>query len=118
MVDQSSGDAINVVDDDTDTYWTSGSGQNFNQWIAFDLGGRLNEQVIDSTRTAGYEAAFSTQPGFNRRDINHYRIRRLDIFGTDTATMLARKIFFGSNDGSWQQTWRYYKGRVADKLGL
>ena len=80
--------------------------------------GRLNEQVIDTTRAAGYEAAFSTQPGFNRRDINHYRIRRLDIFGTDTATMLARKIFFGSNDGSWQQTWRYYKGRVADKLGL
>jgi len=79
--------------------------------------GRLDERVLDSTRAAGYTAAFSTQPGFNRHDVNHFRIRRLDIFGTDTATMLARKIFFGSNDGSWQQTWRYYKGRVADKLG-
>ena len=80
--------------------------------------GRLNKQVLDATREAGYAAAFSTQPGFNRQDVDHYRIRRLDVFGTDTATMLARKIFFGSNDGSWKQTYRYYKGRVADKLGL
>lgn len=87
------------------------------RYLAYPYG-RLNEHVLDTTRAAGYEAAFSTQPGFNRRDINHYRIRRLDVFGTDTATMLARKIFFGSNDGSWHQTWRYYKGRVAGKLGL
>jgi peptidoglycan/xylan/chitin deacetylase (PgdA/CDA1 family) len=80
--------------------------------------GRLNKQVLDTTRAAGYAAAFSTQPGFNRQDVDPYRIRRLDVFGTDTATMLTRKIFFGSNDGSWQQTYRYYKGRVADKLGL
>lgn len=80
--------------------------------------GRLNEHVLKATQTAGYKAAFSTQPGFNRRDVNHYRIRRLDVFGTDTAAMLTRKIFFGSNDGCWQQTWRYYKGRVAGKLGL
>ena len=80
--------------------------------------GRFNDHVLNATRTAGYEAAFTTQPGFNRCDVDHYRIRRLDIFGTDTTAMLSRKIFFGSNDGSWQQTWRYYKSRVADKLGL
>lgn len=87
------------------------------RYLAYPYG-RFNEHVLDTTRTAGYEAAFSTQPGFNRRDINPYRIRRLDIYGTDTSTMLARKVFFGSNDSSWQQTWRYYKDRVADKLGL
>ena len=87
------------------------------RYLAYPYG-RLNEHVLNTTRAAGYEAAFTTQPGFNRRDVNHYRIRRLDVFGTDTAAMLSRKIFFGSNDGSWQQTWRYYKGRVADKLGL
>jgi peptidoglycan/xylan/chitin deacetylase (PgdA/CDA1 family) len=87
------------------------------RYLAYPYG-RLNEQVIDTTRAAGYDAAFSTQPGFNRMDVNHYRIRRLDVFGTDTASMLARKIFFGSNDGSWQQSLRYYKGRVADRLGL
>ncbi len=80
--------------------------------------GRLNEQVLDATRAAGYEAAFSTQPGFNRYGVDPHRIRRLDVFGTDTASMLARKIHFGSNDGSWQQTLRYYRGRVAEKLGI
>jgi peptidoglycan/xylan/chitin deacetylase (PgdA/CDA1 family) len=80
--------------------------------------GRFNEHVINSARAAGYEAAFSTQPGFNRRGVDRHRIRRLDIFGTDTASMLARKIYFGSNDGSWQQTLRYYTGRVAAKLGF
>jgi peptidoglycan/xylan/chitin deacetylase (PgdA/CDA1 family) len=87
------------------------------RYLAYPYG-RLNERVLETTRAAGYEAAFSTQPGFNRRDVNHFRIRRLDVFGTDTATMLARKIYFGSNDGSWRQTWRYYTGRVAEKLGL
>ena len=80
--------------------------------------GRFNDRVLNATRTAGYEAAFSTQPGFNRCDVDRYQVRRLDIFGTDTPTMLARKISFGSNDGSWQQTFRYYSGRVTGKLGF
>ncbi len=87
------------------------------RYLAYPYG-HLNEHVLDATRAAGYEAAFSTQPGFNRRGVDRYRVRRLDVFGTDTPTMLARKIFFGSNDGSWQQTFRYYRGRVADKLGF
>jgi peptidoglycan/xylan/chitin deacetylase (PgdA/CDA1 family) len=80
--------------------------------------GRLNDHVISATRAAGYEAAFSTQPGFNRHNVDHYQVRRLDIFGTDTPTMLTRKIFFGSNDGSWQYMFRYYLGRVSERLGL
>ena len=87
------------------------------QYLAYPYG-HLNDQVINATREAGYEAAFSTQPGFNRRSVDRYRIRRLDVFGTDTPAMLARKIFFGSNDGSWQQSIRYYTSRVADKLGF
>jgi peptidoglycan/xylan/chitin deacetylase (PgdA/CDA1 family) len=87
------------------------------RYLAYPYG-RLNEHVLRATHAAGYDAAFSTQPGFNRRGVDHYRIRRLDIFGTDTATMLARKIHFGSNDGSWQQTIRYYNSRVVEKLGF
>jgi len=78
--------------------------------------GRLNDQVLSATRMAGYDTAFSTQPGFNRHDVDRYRIRRLDVFGTDTPAMLARKVFFGSNDGSWRQTFRYYGSRIAEKL--
>ena len=80
--------------------------------------GLYNEQVLDAARAAGYKAAFSTQPGFNRNDIDRFRIRRLDISGTDTPSMLARKIHFGCNDGSWRQSIRYYKGRVIDRLGI
>jgi peptidoglycan/xylan/chitin deacetylase (PgdA/CDA1 family) len=80
--------------------------------------GLYNEQVLAAARAAGYKAAFSTQPGFNRTDIDRFRIRRLDISGTDTPTMLARKIHFGCNDGSWRQSIRYYKGRVIDRLGI
>ena len=86
------------------------------RYLAYPYG-RLNEHVLDATRAAGYEAAFSTQSGFNRHDVDPFQIRRLDIFGTDTANMLSRKIFFGSNDGSWLQTYRYYKNRIANRLG-
>lgn len=87
------------------------------RYLAYPYG-RFNEHVQSTARKAGYEAAFSTQPGFNRRGVDLYRIRRLDIFGTDTPTMLARKIFIGSNDGSWRQMFRYYRGRIADRLGF
>jgi peptidoglycan/xylan/chitin deacetylase (PgdA/CDA1 family) len=87
------------------------------QYLAYPYG-RFNERVLSTARAAGYEAAFSTQPGFNRHGVDPYRIHRLDIFGTDTATMLVRKLCFGSNDGSWRQTARYYGGRIADKLGF
>ena len=80
--------------------------------------GRYDERVLNATREAGYAAAFSTQSGFNRRDVHPYRIRRLEIFGTDTPAMLVRKIFFGCNDGSWRQSLRYYGGRIKNSLGL
>ena len=40
------------------------------------------------------------------------------LLGIPYPRMLARKIFYGSNDGSWQQTFRYYRGRAAARLGL
>ena len=80
--------------------------------------GRYDERVLNAARAAGYQAAFSTQPGFNHRSVDPYHIRRLDVFGTDTPVMLWRKVFFGSNDGSWRQTLRYYGGRVRQRLGI
>lgn len=79
--------------------------------------GRYDERVLEITQSAGYTAAFSVQPGFNRQDVDRYRIRRLDIFGVDTAAALLRKVAFGSNDGSWWQAVRYYGVRVAARLG-
>ena len=87
------------------------------RYLAYPYG-RYNDNVLNAARAAGYEAAFSTQPGFNRHGVDPFRIRRLDISGTDTPAMLSRKIHYGSNDGTWRQTFRYYKGRLIDRLGI
>jgi peptidoglycan/xylan/chitin deacetylase (PgdA/CDA1 family) len=84
-------------------------------YIAYPFG-HLDERVEAATRAAGYQAAFSTQPGFNRQDVNRYRIRRLDISGTDTPAMLLRKIKFGSNDGSLGHAARYYLQQLKERL--
>lgn len=78
--------------------------------------GRYDENVLEAAKACGYAAAFSVQPGFNRRDVDRYRIRRLDVYGTDSAAALTRKISLGSNDGSWWQSVKYYAERVAARV--
>lgn len=78
--------------------------------------GRYNERVVEMARQAGYRSAFSVQPGFNRRGINPYGIRRLDVFGTDTPAQLMRKIKLGTNDGSLAHSIQYYLERLRDRL--
>ncbi len=80
--------------------------------------GRYDERVRQAAIDAGYAAAFSVQPGFNRPGLDPYRIRRLDVYGTDTAAALARKMALGTNDGSVAHTARYAVGRAAARLGL
>ncbi|MHB1332216.1 MAG: polysaccharide deacetylase family protein [Sulfuriferula sp.] len=74
--------------------------------------GRHNESVRSAARKAGFTSAFSVASGFNRPGEDAYQIRRLDIFGTDTPTMLLRKIRLGSNDGSLWHLMRYYLHRI------
>jgi peptidoglycan/xylan/chitin deacetylase (PgdA/CDA1 family) len=84
-------------------------------YIAYPFG-HVDDRVEAATQAAGYRAAFSTQSGFNRRDINRYRIRRIDVYGTDTPAMLLRKVRFGSNDGSLGHAIRYYLNRLLSRL--
>jgi peptidoglycan/xylan/chitin deacetylase (PgdA/CDA1 family) len=78
--------------------------------------GHVDERVARATRAAGYRAAFSTQPGFNRHDVDRLRIRRIDVCGTDTATILLRKVRLGTNDGRLLNMARYYLGRAGERL--
>lgn len=80
--------------------------------------GHYDDRVLKASQAAGYRAAFSVQPGFNRRDIDRFRLRRLDVFGTDSAQALKRKITLGSNDGSLGNSIRYGLNRVLARLGL
>ncbi|CAH1386239.1 polysaccharide deacetylase family protein [Candidatus Nitrotoga sp. M5] len=80
--------------------------------------GRFSEREATAVKMAGFEAAFSVQPGFNRSDVDLFRIRRLDIFGTDTSAMLLRKITLGSNDGRLIAWAGYYLNQLKLRLGL
>jgi peptidoglycan/xylan/chitin deacetylase (PgdA/CDA1 family) len=80
--------------------------------------GHLDARVEAAARAAGYRAAFSTQPGFNRQDVDPFRIRRLDVYGTDTPARLLRKIQLGCNDGSLGNRLRYYLSRARARLPL
>jgi peptidoglycan/xylan/chitin deacetylase (PgdA/CDA1 family) len=80
--------------------------------------GHYDDRVLNAAQASGYRAAFSVQPGFNRRDIDRFRIRRLDVFGTDSATALRRKITLGSNDGSLGHSLGYAGNRLLARLGL
>jgi hypothetical protein len=60
----------------------------------------------------GFLTAFSVEPGFNRPGGDAYRIRRLDVFGSDSPAMLLRKIRLGSNDGRLTALLRYYTQRL------
>jgi peptidoglycan/xylan/chitin deacetylase (PgdA/CDA1 family) len=84
-------------------------------YLAYPFG-HLDDRVVAATRRAGYRAAFSTQPGFNRRDVDRFRIRRIDVYGTDTPAMLLRKMRFGTNDGRASTLLRYYAGRVRARI--
>lgn len=85
------------------------------RYLAYPFG-RADERVEAATRAAGYTAAFTTESGFNRQGVNRFRIRRLDVYGSDTAAMLMRKIHLGSNDGSLGEMVAYYLRRVASRL--
>lgn len=78
--------------------------------------GHVDERVAAAARAAGYRAAFSTQPGFNRRDVDRFRIRRIDVFGTDSPGMLMRKVRLGTNDGTLSNLARYYFNRGKARM--
>lgn len=86
-------------------------------YIAYPYG-HYDDRVLHAARSAGYRAAFSVQPGFNRRDADRFRLRRLDVFGTDSARALVRKISLGSNDGSVKHWLGYGVDRLRARLDI
>ena len=80
-------------------------------YVAYPFG-HTDARVEAAAREAGYRGGYSTQPGFNRRSVDRFRIRRLDIAGDDTPAMLLRKMRFGSNDGTLTHSVKYYLSRL------
>jgi|SRR5215470_15913506 len=86
-------------------------------YLAYPFG-HVDDRVAAAARRAGYRGAFSTQPGFNRREVDRFRIRRIDVYGADTPAMLLRKVRLGTNDGTLSALARYYASRVKDRLAV
>lgn len=80
--------------------------------------GDTNEMVAALVREAGYQTACTTMSGFNGGDADPFSLRRLDIYGTDTLPRFARKLTYGSNDGSVLTSLRYYGRRMLEKAGV
>lgn len=78
--------------------------------------GHADDRVEAATRAAGYRTACSTSPGFSRCDGNRLRIRRIDVYGTDTPHMLLCKRRLGSNDGTQGHTADNYMSRLMGPL--
>lgn len=74
----------------------------------------VRQAVID----AGYDTACSTVSGFNRRGEDGYRLRRIDVFGTDRLWQFRQKLRFGRNESGRLYALQYYAGRVKARLGL
>jgi peptidoglycan/xylan/chitin deacetylase (PgdA/CDA1 family) len=79
--------------------------------------GAWDERCANAVRAAGYRAACTTRTGWALRDKDLYQLRRLTMSNTDTAGSLARKLYFGSNDVSWQAVARYALQRAMSRMG-
>ena len=79
--------------------------------------GLLNDTVREAVIGAGYRAACSTVPGFNRVGEDRFRVRRIDIFGSDRLWQFRQKLRFGRNDSSRLFALRYYAARLGARFG-
>lgn len=79
--------------------------------VAFPYG-HYSSSVIDVAREVGFRAAFSVRPGFNRKGVDGYELRRIDVFGTDSSSVLLRKVRFGTNAGGFDTVLKYYANRM------
>ena len=58
--------------------------------------GEYNSAVLSVVSETGYEAACTVFPGMNTPDIEDMELRRIEIFGTDSAWRFRLKVRFGA----------------------
>ena len=85
------------------------------RYLAYPFG-QHDERVTAAARTAGYEAAFSVIPGFNRPGDDLFRLKRLDVYGSDSERAVLTKVSLGQNDGSVHGRLRYVAQRIRARL--
>lgn len=69
-----------------------------------------------AVQQAGYLSACTTRSGWALRDEDAFRLRRLTVFNTDTASVLVRNLCFGDNQTTFTRLLRYQFGRLAHRV--
>jgi peptidoglycan/xylan/chitin deacetylase (PgdA/CDA1 family) len=80
--------------------------------------GAWDARCAAAVRQAGYTAACTTRTGWALRDGDPYLLRRLTVFNDDTASSLARKLLFASNEVSWNAVARHFVQQTQARLGM
>lgn len=80
--------------------------------------GLYNQAVRDIVKDAGYQAACSIRSGFNCHDIDHFALRRIEVYGGDSVWKFSEKLKFGTNEMNILFQASYYSKRLVARLGL
>jgi len=78
--------------------------------------GLYNDRARGIVEQAGYSSACSTRSGFNNAMVDHFELRRIEVFGSDHLWHLKQKLKFGINDASWMQPMEYYLRRARARF--
>ena len=78
--------------------------------------GDFDDRVRTAVQRSGYAAACSTQAGFNNVTTDRYRLRRLDVSGTDSTWTFIRSLEFGENSMTARRLFRYYSNQAASRI--
>lgn len=80
--------------------------------------GLYNQVIRDTVEEAGYRSACSTRSGFNCHDIDHFALRRIEVYGEDSLWKFSQKLMFGTNEMNILFHASYYSKRLFARLGL
>lgn len=80
--------------------------------------GAWDERCSKAVKQAGYWAACTTRSGWALRDNAPLLLRRLTVYNTDSASHLARKLCFASNDVPWKTLLGLYLNQSKRWMGI
>lgn len=78
--------------------------------------GDMNESIVNMVEEAGYKTACSARSGFNSKNIYLTKLRRIEIYGTDSIWQFAIKLTYGTNKGDFLFPMKYYMKRLNDRI--
>ncbi len=80
--------------------------------------GRFTNRTKEVIAASGYEAACSTQSGFNNKGTDLFQLRRINVLGADSMWQFKQKLIFGANRVTRARYVGYYLRRAIARAQL